>query len=93
MNLKDAIKHANNQYEKLGDCKCGLEHKHLADWLKELAIYEAIGEPEELVKVVRCKDCHYSNTSNVGDRIVYCKNCDRVKLENGFCNLGVSGED
>ena len=36
MTLDEAINHALDQAQQLGDCPCGSEHKQLAEWLLEL---------------------------------------------------------
>lgn len=36
MTIHEAIKHAEEQSIKLGNCDCAKEHKQLADWLREL---------------------------------------------------------
>jgi len=36
MTLDEAIKHAEEQADKLGCSQCGEEHRQLAEWLKEL---------------------------------------------------------
>ena len=36
MTLEEAIKHCEEQAEKHCDDDCGMEHKQLAEWLKEL---------------------------------------------------------
>ena len=72
MTLEEAIRHEMNIAEKQeelakvcvakrakDDClKCAVEHRQLAEWLKELA------ERRKLPEVVRCKDCKHKGTKN-----------------------------
>jgi len=62
--------------------------------LAELTEYKAIGEPAELVKVVRCKDCIRRSKKYCP---VYKKNLVGVKVSIfnrlGYCCMGVSKED
>ena len=39
MTLDEAISHAEEKANQLGDCKCGEEHRELAAYLKELKQY------------------------------------------------------
>ena len=36
MTLEEAIEHAETRSKELADSKCAIEHKQLAEWLKEL---------------------------------------------------------
>lgn len=49
------------EQEELGGCLY-VKPELLKVWDEKLRKYENLGEPEELVKVVRCKDCkHYDD--------------------------------
>lgn len=36
MDLKEAINHALEKADQLGDCECAMEHLQLAEWLTDL---------------------------------------------------------
>lgn len=55
---------------------------------RELEAYRALGKPEELGKVVRCKDCRYA--WKVGEK-AYCREIGEFNHDgnpNNFCSLG-----
>jgi|GEM_PF-5361757 len=58
----------------------------LNDIAEKLAMYELIGEPEELVKVVRCKDCKRSEQRY--EYACLCKKTHRIVDLNHFCSTG-----
>ena len=64
--------------------QCGEEHVQLAKWLKELKAYKS---REDLVPVIRCRDCKHLGTFRGK---LYCRhNCGIVEpKENDFCSRG-----
>lgn len=60
--------------------------------LKSLAIYEDIGEPEELVKPIRCRECKHAEDTckNPSDYIApyWCHELDRRMSAIDYCSCG-----
>lgn len=56
----------------------------------EEALYDAIerSDEDDVVKVVRCKDCIYHD-----NRTVWCDMLDTVMYRNDFCNYGERREE
>lgn len=65
------------------------EPKGVKKLLAELETYRAKGTPDELEKVVRCKDCKRMRTENAPKGKVYVCNYMRKNIEkSGFCMFG-----
>lgn len=58
-----------------------------------LKAYEDIGEPEELAKVVRCKDCRNSMADKRRDYQFWCDAHARMVYEDDYCVDGCRKED
>ena len=62
MTLEEAIIHAEEIADRCaatdGNIKCEMEHRQLAEWLKELS------ERRKLPEIIRCKDCEHKGTKN-----------------------------
>ena len=62
--------------------QCGEEHVQLAKWLKELKAYKS---REDLVPVIRCRDCKFrENDDFCTGRGVPCQ----LVPDDGFCDKG-----
>lgn len=42
MDINEAIVHASEKAEELGDCECGLWYKQVAQWLEELVFLKEV---------------------------------------------------
>lgn len=67
--------------------QCGEEHVQLAKWLKELKDYKS---REDLVPVVRCKDCKFRENDDfcTGRGFPY-----QLVPDDGFCDKGERAEE
>ena len=91
MTIDEAIIHCeevairNLKNENNAKCvQCGEEHVQLAKWLKELKAYKSM---EDLVPVVRCKECRNSEY----DFVTQIRGCSWFRIpvtDDFFCAKG-----
>ena len=65
--------------------RCGKEHVQLAKWLKELKAYKS---REDLVPVVRCRDCKYWDNGNLSFECPWDYGRHGSSDEDDFCSYG-----
>lgn len=84
MTIEEAIRHAEEVAQRKCD-ECGNQHKHLANWLKELVVLRSklkVAE-EALDKVYKCIDNRYGVDASLLAKKIIADALDAIREEGG----------